>query len=76
MKTVKEIEAFVEAYAGVCGYVSGKEAESVTLMLAMGKDEAWIYKQVPEARTVIDAYYLWGAAREYQEEGGNIHEIP
>lgn len=67
MKTVKEIEAFVEAYAGVCGYVSGKDAESVTLMLAMGKDESWIYKQVSEARSVIDAYYIWGAAREFNQ---------
>lgn len=67
MKTIHELHAFIEAYASILGY--SRDAEAVTRMLAMDYDETLIYDLVPEAQSVIDAYLLWGAARNYQEEG-------
>jgi len=67
MKTTKEIQAFADAYSRICGYVSQSEAEAIANMLSQGIDEDDIYGRYFDATSVIDAYLLWGAAREFNE---------
>lgn len=68
MKTIHELHAFADAYSRAFAHVSRRDAEAVAGMLAVGSDEVLIYDQVPEAQSVMDAYWLWSAAREYQGE--------
>ena len=67
MKTVKEIEAFVDAYSRICGYVSKEDALVIANMLSQGIDEDDIYGRYFDATSVIDAYLLWGAARAFNQ---------
>ena len=67
MKTTKEIEAFVDAYSRICGYVSQSEAEDIANMLSQDIDENDIYERYFDATSVIEAYLLWGAARKFNE---------
>jgi len=65
MKLAKEIEAFVDAYSNICGYVSKEDALAIANMLSQGIDEDDIYEKYFDATSVIDAYLLWSAAREF-----------
>jgi len=67
MKTT-EIKEFVQAYANICGYVSKADAESIATMLANNVDEDVIYEQYFDATSVIDAYLLWKAAKQFAKE--------
>ena len=67
MKTTKEIEAFIDAYSRICGYVSQSETEDIANMLSQDIDEDDIYARYFDATSVIEAYLLWGAARKFNE---------
>jgi phage gp36-like protein len=67
MKTA-EIKAFAQAYAKICAYVSKVDAESIATMLANNVDEEVIYEKYFDATSVIDAYLLWEAAKQFAEE--------
>lgn len=67
MKTIAELEAFVGAYARISGYVSEEDARKIATQLALGVVEDAIYEKHSDAVSVIDAYLLWGAARDYQQ---------
>lgn len=67
MKTAKEIQAFVDAYSRICGYVSKEDALTIANMLSQGLDEDDIYETYFDATSVIDAYLLWGAARAFNQ---------
>jgi hypothetical protein len=60
-----EIQAFVDAYQDIMAYVKADDVKLIAEMLAAGVDEDEIYDQCPDATSVIDAYLLWGAAREF-----------
>ena len=63
-----EIKAFAQAYTNICGYVSKVDAESIATMLSNNVDEEVIYEQYFDATSVIDAYLLWEAAKQFSEE--------
>ena len=65
MKTVAEIKAFVDAYQKIMAYVDANDVEPIATMLSEGADEDEIYANFPEATSVIDAYLLWYAAKEF-----------
>jgi hypothetical protein len=67
MKTAKEIATFVDAYSRICGYVSKEDVLAIATMLSQGIDEDDIYEKYFDATSVIDAYLLWGAAREFNQ---------
>lgn len=62
---VEEIEAFADAYQCSMAYLPINDVRVIALMLSQDMDEDEIYDRFPEATTVIDAYLLWGAAKEF-----------
>jgi len=60
-----EIHAFVNAYQNIMAYVKADEVRHIATMLAAGVDEDEIYDMYGDAVSVIDAYLLWDAAREF-----------
>jgi hypothetical protein len=61
----KEIQAFVNAYQNIMGYVDADDVKPIAEMLAAGVDEDAIYDKYFDAQSVIDAYLLWDAAKEF-----------
>jgi hypothetical protein len=60
-----EIQAFVDAYQNIMAYVKADDVKPIAEMLAAGVDEDEIYDTYGDAVSVIDAYLLWDAAREF-----------
>jgi hypothetical protein len=63
-----EIQAFVDAYQNIMAYVNADEVRHIAEMLAAGVDEDEIYEQYPDATSVIDAYLLWGKAKDFMKK--------
>jgi hypothetical protein len=62
-----EIKAFVNAYQNIMGYLDANDVEPIAIMLSEGVDEDEIYDKYFDATSVIDAYILWGAAKEFMK---------
>jgi hypothetical protein len=63
----EEIKAFVNAYQNIMAYVDAYDVKPIAEMLAAGVDEGEIYDKYLDAQSVIDAYLLWNAAKEFTE---------
>ena len=63
----EEIKAFVNAYQNIMAYVDADDVKPIAEMLAAGVDEDEIYDKYFDAQSVIDAYILWGAAKEFMK---------
>jgi len=67
MNSLKEINAFVEAYGRIFGYVPKDDVEHIVFMLVNDEDEEEVYERFPDATSVLDAFYMWNTAKNFTQ---------
>lgn len=67
MNTLKEINAFVEAYGRIFGNVPKDDVEHIVFMTVNEVDEEEVYKRFPDATSVLNAFYLWNTAKNFNQ---------
>lgn len=67
MNTLKEINAFVEAYGRIFGNVPKDDVEHIVFMTVNEVDEEEVYERFPDATSVLNAFYLWNTAKNFNQ---------
>lgn len=67
MNTLKEINAFVEAYGRIFGYVPKDDVENIVFMTVNEVDEEEVYERFPDATSVLEAFYIWNTAKNFNQ---------